>query len=109
MGSTFIKSCEFFVRFFTQAFSSHLYFEPFHFRYNRWLSLVFDDRLPEYLSAELEQLHKHAMRIIYRFTPYRDALAGFNLEKISERRDAITVKLFDTISHDGDHKLQFYL
>ena len=49
------------------------------------------------------------MRIIYPFTPYSDALACANLEKLSERREAITIKLFYTISHDEDHKLHHLL
>ena len=70
---------------------------------------VFHNALPAYLSAELEQLQKRAMRIIYPFTPYSDALACANLEKLSERREATTTKFFDIISHDGDHKLHHKL
>ena len=70
---------------------------------------VFHNVLPAYLSAELEQLQKRAMHIIHPFTPYCDALACANLEKLSERREAITTKLFDTISHDEDHKLHHLL
>ena len=62
-----------------------------------------------YLSAELEKLQKRVMRIIYPFTPYSDALAGANLEKLSERRAAITANLFDTISRDRDDKLRHLL
>ena len=66
---------------------------------------VIHNALPAYLSTEFEKLQKRAMRIIYSFTPYSDALTCANLEKLSERREAITAKLFDIISHDGDHKL----
>ena len=44
---------------------------------------VFHNALPAYLSAELEQLQKHAMRIIFPFVPYSDALNQANLETLS--------------------------
>ena len=49
------------------------------------------------------------MRIIYPFTPFSDALAWANLVKLSKLRATITAKLFDIISHDGDHKLRHWL
>ena len=58
-----------------------------------------------YLSAELEQLQKRAMRIIFPFVPYSDALHQANLETLSRRRQSITTKLFDSITCNSDHKL----
>ena len=58
-----------------------------------------------YLSAELEQLQKHAMRIIFPFVPYSDAFHQANLETLSRRRQSITTKLFDSITCNSDHKL----
>ena len=65
---------------------------------------VFHNALPAYLSAELEQLQKRAMRIIFPFVPYSDALHQANLETLSRRRQSITTKLFDSISCNSDHK-----
>ena len=66
---------------------------------------VFHNALPAYLSAELEQLQKRAMRIIFPFVPYSDALHQANLETLSRRRQSITTKLFDSITCNSDHKL----
>ena len=66
---------------------------------------VFHNVLPAYLSAELEQLQKRAMRIIFPFVSYSDALRQANLEKLSRRRQSITTKLFDSITCNWDHKL----
>ena len=61
--------------------------------------------LPAYLSAELEQLQKRAMRIIFPFTSYRDALQQARLETLSARRELITSKLFESISSNENHRL----
>ena len=44
---------------------------------------VFHNALPAYLSTELKQLQKRAMRIIFPFAPYSDALHQANLETLS--------------------------
>ena len=62
-------------------------------------------KLPAYLSAELEQLQKRAMRIIFPFTSYRDALQQARLETLSARRELITSKLFESISSNENHRL----
>ena len=55
---------------------------------------------------KLEQLQKRAVRIIFPFVPYSDALHQANLETLSRRRQSITTKLFDsTITCNSDHKL----
>ena len=66
---------------------------------------VFHNALPAYLSAELEQLQKRAMRIICPFVPYRDALHQANLEALSRRWQSITTTLFDSITCNSDHKV----
>ena len=66
---------------------------------------MFHNALPAYLSAELEQLQKRTMRIIFPFVPYSDALHQANLETLSRRRQSITTKLFDSITCNSDHKL----
>ena len=65
----------------------------------------FPNALPAYLSAELEQLQKRAMRIIFPFTSYRDALQQARLETLSARRELITSKLFESISSNENHRL----
>ena len=67
--------------------------------------LVFRNALPAYLSAEPEQLQKHAMQIIFPFVPYSDALHQANLETLSRCRQSITTRLFDSITCNSDHKL----
>ena len=66
---------------------------------------MFHNALLAYLSAELEQLQKRAMRIIFPFVSYSDALHQANLETLSRRRQSITAKLFDSITCNSDHKL----
>ena len=67
--------------------------------------LVFHNALPAYLSAELEQLLRHAMWIIFLFAPYSNALLQANLEMLSGRRQSITTELFNSITCNSDHKL----
>ena len=66
---------------------------------------VFHNALPAYLSAEQEQLQKRAMRIIFPFVLYSDALHQANLETLSRHRQSITTKLFDSITRNSDNKL----
>ena len=47
---------------------------------------VFHDSLPKYLSEELERIQRRAMRIIFPFKPYQEALAQAGLETLSARR-----------------------
>ena len=51
------------------------------------------------------ELQKRAMRIIFPFILYSDALHQANLETLSRRRQSITTKLFDSITCTSDHKL----
>lgn len=66
---------------------------------------VFHNALPLYLSDELECLQKRAMRIIFPFVAYNDALIACNLDILSDRRRIITTKLFEEISNNNEHKL----
>ena len=66
---------------------------------------VFHNALPAYFSAELEQLQKRAMRIIFPFVPYSDALHRANLETLSRCRQSIATKVFDSITCNSDHEL----
>lgn len=70
---------------------------------------VFHNSLPNYLSDELEYLQKRAMRIIFPFTTYREALELANLETLFDRRQAQTDKMFQDICNDPHHKLHKFL
>ena len=63
---------------------------------------VFYNALPAYLSAELQQLQKCAIRIISPLVSYSDSLHQANLETLSLRRQSITTKLFDSITCNSD-------
>ena len=66
---------------------------------------VYHNGLPKYLSDDLERLQKRALRIIYPFTTYPEALAASNLTTLYDRRNALTTKLFNEISSNVNHKL----
>ena len=69
------------------------------------LALFFHNTLPLYLSDELECLQKRAMRIIFPFVAYSDALIACNLDSLSDRRRIITTNLFEEMSNNNEHKL----
>ena len=84
----------------------HIYTQlDLYFPVTEYACLVFHNELPANLSAELEQLQKRAMRIIFPFVSYSDALHQASLETLSWRRQSITTKLFDSIPCNSDHKL----
>ena len=70
---------------------------------------VFHNGLSSYLSDDLEKLQKRALRIIFPFISYSEALAASNLAPLCDRRDSLTVKLFNEISVDKNHKLHALL
>ncbi|KAL9973222.1 hypothetical protein ACROYT_G019644, partial [Oculina patagonica] len=59
----------------------------------------------KYLSEELERIQRRAMRIIFPFKPYQEALAQAGLETLSARRQSLTNKLFSKIAEDRNNKL----
>ena len=61
--------------------------------------------LPRYLSEDLERIQKCAMRIILPDYKYRDALKMANINTLYDRRELLSLKLFNKISHTIDHKL----
>ena len=67
---------------------------------------VYHRGLPEYLSDDLERLQKRALRIIYPGLSYSDALVQSGLCTFFERREALTLKLFDKITTDPQHRLR---
>ena len=62
------------------------------------------DSLPQYLSNDLEQCQKRALRIVHPERSYEQALDETGLAKLSERRQMITCELFKEASRPG-HKL----
>ena len=66
---------------------------------------VFHNGLPQYLSKDLEQLQKRALRIIHSQLTYTDALVTCNLTRLHERRNMLTARLFNEITSNENHKL----
>ena len=58
---------------------------------------VFHNGLSKYLSIDLERIQKRALRIIYPFASYADALEMCDLPSLYDRRDTLTTKLFEEI------------
>ena len=67
---------------------------------------LFHDGLPVYLSHKLEAVQKRAMRIIFPCFMYDEALVKASLVTLSDRRQALTDKLFKKILDDKDSKLR---
>ena len=66
---------------------------------------VYHDGLPTYLSRDLENIQRRAMRIIYPTESYEDALLLSGLTSLFLRRQQITNKVFLNIMNDDAHKL----
>ena len=58
---------------------------------------IFHNALPKYLSADLERIHKRALKIIHPKLTYREALAVCNLPTLRERRQKLCDKLFSEV------------
>ena len=70
---------------------------------------AFHDSLPNYLSDELERLQKRALRIIFPFISYTEALQVSNLTTAYSRRQSLTQRLFKKIANDKNHSLHHLL
>jgi hypothetical protein len=70
---------------------------------------VFHNSLFNYLSSDLEMIQKRALRIIHPWIAYTDALSLTGLQRLSNRREKITNKLFQDIMMDENHKLHGFL
>ena len=70
---------------------------------------VFHNGLSKYLSDELERIQKRALRIIYPFTSYSEALEKCDLPYLYDRRNTLTSKIFEEICCDPNHKLYHLL
>ena len=68
--------------------------------------MLFHRSLPRYLSEDLELIQKRAMRIILPDYKCRDALKIAKTDTLYDRRESLSLKLFnETSSHTNDHKL----
>ena len=67
--------------------------------------MLFHRSLPRYLSEDLKRIQKRAMGIILPDYKYRDALKTANIETLYNRCESLSLKLFNEISHNNDHKL----
>ena len=67
---------------------------------------LFHDGLPVYLSHELEAVQKRATRIIFLSLMYDEALIKTSLVTLSDRRQALTDKMFNKILDNKDSKLR---
>ena len=70
---------------------------------------VFHDSLTKYLSHDLEMIQKRAMRIIFPWVSYNDALSAAGLQSLRDRRQELTDKLFHDIVTNNDHKFHSLL
>ena len=67
--------------------------------------MLFHRSFRRYLSEDLELIQKRAMRIILPDYKYRDALKIAKIDTLYVRRESLSLKLFNEISHTNDHKL----
>ena len=67
---------------------------------------LFHDGLPVHLSHELEAVQKRAMRIIFPSLMYDEALIKTSLVTLSDRRQALTDKMFKKILDNKDSKFR---
>ena len=70
---------------------------------------VYHDSLPVYPSILLEQVQRRALRIIYPYSSYEEALIKAGLVSLAERRQLFTDRLFDKVTRDKGSKLHSLL
>ena len=74
-----------------------------------YASPVFHRSLPNYISEDLERIQRMAFRIIYPDLSYSVALETVGLPKLHERREKISIDLFDEIVCNPTHSLHSLL
>ena len=74
-----------------------------------YASPVFHRSLPNYISEDLERIQRRAFRIIYPDLSYSVALETVGLPKLHERREKISIDLFDEIVCNTTHSLHSLL
>ena len=73
------------------------------------MNIIFHNSLTLYLSNDLESVQKRALKIILPHHNYENALKSTNLQRLSERRNDLTTKLFQKIVADSSHRLHGHL
>ena len=66
---------------------------------------LFHRSLPKYLSDDIERIQRRAMRIIFPNLSYCEALNKAGIPTLSERRESLSIKLFEDIVSNEHHKL----
>ena len=66
---------------------------------------LFHRSLPKYLSDDIERIQRSAMRIIFPILSYCEALDKAGIVTLSERRESLSIKLFEDIVSNEHHKL----
>ena len=74
-----------------------------------YASPVFHRSLPNYISEDLERIQRRAFRIIHPDLSYSVALETVGLPKLHERREKISIDLFDEIVCNPTHSLHSLL
>ena len=70
---------------------------------------VFHHALPEYLSDDLERIQRRALKIIHSDLSYSEALKVSGLQRLHERRESITTRLYHEVTNNPCHKLHSLL
>ena len=70
---------------------------------------VFHRPLPEYLSDDLERIQRRALKIIHSDLSYSEALKVSVLQRLHERRESITTRLYHEVTNNPCHKLHSLL
>ena len=70
---------------------------------------VFHRALPEYLSDDLERIQRRASKIIHSDLSYSEALKMSELQRLHERRESITTRLYHEVANNPCHKLHSLL
>jgi hypothetical protein len=70
---------------------------------------VFHNGLPKYLSYGLERIQKRALRVLFPYCSYTEALELCCLPSLYDRRESLTTKLFEELCSNANHKLHHLL
>jgi len=66
---------------------------------------LFHRSLPKYLSDDIERIQRRAIRIIFPNLSYCEALNKTGIPTLSERRESLSIKLFEDIVSNEHQKL----
>ena len=66
---------------------------------------AFHSGLPNYLSKQIERIQKRALKFIYPYVDYGEALEMGNLERLKDCREKLCEKLSREIEENEHHKL----